>query len=108
VIEISRSLARHLWAVLRRCVRKPYGPHPPAVGLVAGADGLRVWVAHHEVAIEYRQPDPRPADTLRLPLEALSAFAGRGDEVVTLGAAGPDRVLARWSDGGVPQAASCP
>jgi hypothetical protein len=104
VIEISRSLARQLWTVFRRCVRKPYGSHPPAVEFLAGADGLRVWVAHHEVAAECRQPDPRPADTLRLPMDALSAFAGRGEEVVTLEAAGPEKLLARWSDRGVPQA----
>jgi ATPase family associated with various cellular activities (AAA) len=71
---------------------------------LAGADGLRVWVTHQEVAAEYRMPDTRPADTLRLPLEALSAFAGRGEDAVNLDAAGPDKVLARWSDGGVPQA----
>jgi hypothetical protein len=76
----------------------------PAVEFLAGADGLRVWVAHHEVVAEYRQPEPRPADTLRLPMDALSAFAGRGDEVVTLEDAGPDKTLARWSDRGVPQA----
>jgi hypothetical protein len=104
VIEISRSLARHLWGVLRRCIRKPYGSHPPAVELIAGADGLRVWVAHHEVAAEYRQTEPRPAETLRLPMDALSAFAGRGEEIVTLEAAGSDKTLARWSDRGVPQA----
>src|SRR5207247_1689150 len=75
----------------------------PAVELVAGADGLRVRVAHHEVAAEYRQTDPRPAATLRLPLDVLNAFAGRGEETVTLEAAGQDKVLARWSDGGVPQ-----
>jgi hypothetical protein len=104
VIEISHSLARHLWTILRRCVRKPYGSHPPAVEFIAGAEGLRVWVAHHEVAAEYRQPDPRPADTLRLPMDALGAFAGRGDEVVALEAADQGKVLARWSDAGVPQA----
>src|SRR5206468_6639609 len=37
------------------------------------------------------------------PLEAISAFAGRGEEVVALEAAGPDKVQARWSDAGVPQ-----
>jgi len=104
VIEISRSLARHVWAVLRRCVRKPYGSHPPAVEFIAGADGLRVWVAHNEVSAEYRRLEARPADTVRLPFEALSAFAGRGEEVVTLASVGSDKVLARWSDGGVPQA----
>jgi hypothetical protein len=103
VIEISRSLARNLWAVLRRCIRKPYGSQPPTIEFLADADGLRVRVTHHEVAAEYRQPDPRPADTLRLPMDALSAFAGRGEEIVTLEAAGPDKVLVRWSDGGVPQ-----
>jgi hypothetical protein len=90
--------------VIRRCVRKPSDSHLPAVELAAGPDGLRVWVAHLEVAAEYRQPDPRPADTLRLPLEALSAFAGRSEEAVTLEAAGQNKVLARWSDVGVPQA----
>jgi hypothetical protein len=103
MIEIPRSLARHLWTVLRRCVRKPYGSNPPAVAFIAGADGLRACVAHHEVAAEYRQPDPRPADTLRLPMDALGAFAGRYEDVVALEAAGQDKVLARWSDGGVPQ-----
>jgi hypothetical protein len=103
VIEISRSLARHLWTVLRRCVRKPYGPQPPAVEFLAGAEGLRVWAAHDEVAAEYRQSEPRQADTLRLPLEALGAFAGRGENVVVLEPTGRDKVLARWSDAGVPQ-----
>jgi hypothetical protein len=92
VIEISRSLARHVWTVIRRCFRKPYGSHPPAVELLAGSEGLRVRVAHHEVATEYRQPDPRPTDTLRLPMEALGALSGRGEDAVTLEAAGPNKV----------------
>jgi hypothetical protein len=56
VIEISRSLARRLAAILRSSIRKPYFPHVPLVDFRADAQGLCVRVAQGEVAVEYRQP----------------------------------------------------
>ena len=56
MIEIPRSLARHLSAVVRSSIRKPYYPHVPVIDFQADAEGLRVRVVQGEVAVEYRQP----------------------------------------------------
>jgi len=103
MIQISRALARQIRTVFRRCVRKPYGPPPPAVGLLTGPDGLRVRLPRPEFSVEYHQPGSLPMERMILPLEALDNFEGRGPDSVTLDIREGNRVLARWLDGGVPQ-----
>lgn len=103
MIEFSRSVARHVWAVFRRCVKKPYGSTPPMVEFAADAEGLCVRVAHHEVAAEYHLPGSFKAEPICLPMDALADFEGRGEDAVTLEAGDDGTVIGRWSDGGVPQ-----
>jgi hypothetical protein len=105
MIEISRTLARQLKAVLRKAVPAgaPRGQRTPLV-LHAGRDGLRVCAHHPEVAVAYHLPEPRPPDVIALPGAALDDFEGGKDTAVTLENVGPGSVQARWDDAGVPQA----
>jgi hypothetical protein len=103
MIEIRRSLARQLLAVLRRCVPRAHGLRPPQVEFQIGPAGLTVRLAQPEIAVEYRQPGSYPAATLGLPLSALGSFEGRGQDLVTLEAGKDGHAIARWQDGGIPQ-----
>jgi hypothetical protein len=108
VIEISRSLARRLSAVIRNSIRKPYYPHAPVVALQTNAQGLCVRTAQGEVAVEYQQPGAfRPA-TVTLPLDALARVEGRDDGPVILEPGSDGQTVARWEDGGVPQVMAFP
>jgi hypothetical protein len=103
VIEIPRSLARRLSAVLRSSIRKPYFPHVPLVDFHADAQGLCVRVAQGEVAVEYRQPGSFRKATGTLPLDALVTIEGRDESPVILEAGDAGQTVARWNDGGIPQ-----
>jgi hypothetical protein len=103
LIEFPRSLARQLWAVFRRCVRKPYDRCPPVVEFMAHADGLRIRLPHLEVAVEFNHAGSYHAEIVCLPMTALADFEGRGPELVTLENGAENVVTARWTDGGVPQ-----
>jgi hypothetical protein len=104
VIEITRRLARQLRAVLRKAVPQGAGrlPRPP-LALHANPDGLRVRAHQRDVAVEYRQPGTRPADTIALPSEALDDLEGAREAVVLLEKVGEGSVQARWEDDGLPQ-----
>jgi hypothetical protein len=105
MIEITRSLARQLRAVLRKasCAGALRGQRPPLV-FHAGPDGLCVRAHGVDVAAEYRLPGPRPVAVVSLPGAALADIEGRQDAVVTLEETEPGTTQARWEDGGVPQA----
>jgi hypothetical protein len=103
LIQLPRHVARTCRAVFRRVIGRRGGLAPP-VALHSGPEGLRLCLLHPEVAVEYRTPDAGAAETLYLPADALAAIEGRGDDPVTLEAAGENKVLARWQDAGVPQA----
>lgn len=103
MIEITRSLARQLRAVLKKATPRhaPRNSHPDLL-IEAGSDGLRVRSIHGDIAVEYRQPGSYEADKLMLSGEALADFEGRKNELVTL-AATDDGMQARWFGAGVPQ-----
>jgi hypothetical protein len=103
MIEITRSLARRLSAVVRGCFRKPYYPHSPVVDFHTDGHGLCVRAAHADVAVEYRQPGSLRPDRIVLPLDALAAVEGRDDTPVVLEDGEVGQTVARWDDGGVPQ-----
>src|SRR5437868_2185414 len=103
MIEITRSLARRLSAVVRNCVRKPYYPHPPLIDLHTDGQGLCVRAAQADVAVAYRQPGAFRPDRITLPLDALAAIEGRDEGAVILEDGEPGQTVARWEDGGVPQ-----
>jgi hypothetical protein len=104
MIEITRSLARQLSSVLRRCYRKPFHSGVPVVEFAAGAEGLHVRVVNGEVAAEYRQAGTYRPAKIALPLDALAAMQGRDEGVVILESGSASQTVARWQDAGVPQA----
>jgi hypothetical protein len=106
MIEISRALVRHVRAVLRKSTPPGAGRgHRPPVLLQAGRDGLRLRCQQPDVAIEYRLPAVLAPEAITLPGEALEDFEGRKEQdLISLERTGADAVLARWEDGGVPQA----
>jgi hypothetical protein len=105
MIEITRSLARQLRAVLRKasCAGALRSQRPPLV-FHAGPDGLCVRAHGVEVAAEFRLPGARPAAVVSLPGAALEDIESRQDALVTLEETEPGTTQARWEDGGVPQA----
>jgi hypothetical protein len=104
VITIPRSLARQVRAVFRHGAARPHGLPPPLVELLARPEGLRFRLPRPEFALEHLHAGAFAAETLALPLEALAAFEGKSSDPVAVEAVSDDRVLARWQDGGVPQA----
>jgi hypothetical protein len=104
MITITRRYARSLRCILRRTylglARK--GPAPPLVFQTDGAQ-LRARYQHDGIAIEHTITDRQAAETLALPLDALTELESRDDSPITLEAAGPNRTIARWSDRNVPQ-----
>jgi len=105
VITITRALARRLGLVFRRAPLgiAHRGPLPPIV-LTAGGRGLRAQFHHGGLAVAFCEPDPDPAgESIPLPLEALTACAGRGDATVAVEAVAADRTAVRWQEYGVPQ-----
>lgn len=104
MIEITRSLARTLSTVLRKCFRKTQGGTSPVLTLTSDGDGMRIRCFNHEVAVEHFQVGNLPTRTMSLPLDALTACQGRDDGRVTLESASDNQVVARWHDAGMPQA----
>lgn len=103
MIEISRSLARQLRAVLKKSRPRNLTQNAhPVTTFLADKDGLRVQTIQGDVAIECGQPGSYKPDRIIMATEALADFEGRKNEIVTL-AATDDRVQARWFDGAVPQ-----
>lgn len=104
MIQITRSLARQLRAIIRKSVLVGASRYAlQSVALRTDEQGLRIRVPGPEVAVEYHQPGALPPETICLPTEALDNFAGAKDTSVLLETIAPGTVQARWDDGGVPQ-----
>lgn len=103
MIAISRSLARQLRAVLRRCAGRNAGTFKRWLVFQTDSTGLRVQLADTEVSAEFRQAGSYAAETVTLPLDALASFEGRGQDLVQLDADERGQPRARWDEGGVPQ-----
>ncbi|CAN5849835.1 hypothetical protein BH23PLA1_BH23PLA1_26200 [soil metagenome] len=108
MIALTRLQARRLRAVFRR---RPLGINhkglvPPLIWHNDPAGGLRV--RHHRPPLAVECSFPASAGsaslgTLLLPLEALADFEGKDEAAVTLEPGNANRVLARWTDRGIPQ-----
>ena len=83
MITITRRLAQQLRTVLRRAFGNFRGTGP-AIGFIAGKEGLIARSMFGDVAVECRVPGERPAETLWLPFEFLADVAGKKDEPVEL------------------------
>ena len=101
MITITRRLAQQFRAVLRRAFGQVRAG--PAIGFIAGAEGLTVKCMSADAAVELRVPGARAAETLWLPFQALDDFEGKKDDPVELTATDNGRVTAQWRDGNVPQ-----
>jgi hypothetical protein len=104
VITVTRLLVRQLRSVLRRAgITKPSRVSKNSILVRTGPDGLHVRAMSDQVAVEYHQPGPLPADEVLAPFELLAAAEGRGQEPVTLEPQGSRNVLASWNDHDIPQ-----
>ena len=103
MIQIPRSVARKFRAVFRKTVLpgEPT-PRPPAVLFHASRDGLVMRSQSIHVAVEYDLPGKFAPEQLAIPLDALERFEGRDDSPVSLESAS-GKIIARWTDSGVPQ-----
>ena len=102
MITITRRLALQLRTVLRRAFGNFRGTGP-AVGIIAGKEGLTVKSMSGDVAVECRLPGERPTESLWLPFEFLADVAGNSDSEVDLEATGGNQTSAHWRTGSVPQ-----
>jgi hypothetical protein len=102
VITLSRSLARQLRVLLRRCLQPPGPREPPLLRLHVGPSGLELVARQPECALVYRQAGSFPPESLIFRAELLADIEGK-DGTVTLAATGDGKAEARWDDGGVPR-----
>jgi hypothetical protein len=103
LISILRSVLHTFRSLVRRAgLHKRHGAEP-CFSVIAGPDGYRIRAASAEVAIEYQQPGQFDGETILLPVKALDAWNGRGNEQVALEQRPEHRALATWSDRGVPR-----
>src|SRR5579871_1339490 len=104
MIEITRALARQLRAVFRKSTwaGSLRGIRSPVV-FQTDRDGLSVRVYDPEVAVVHHQPGKYAPEALAVPAEVLDDTEGRGEDLISLEANGPQTVQARWTDAGVPQ-----
>src|SRR4051794_34062802 len=104
VITLTRSLARHIRAVVRKAAPgRQSRSEAPRFLFQAGSDGLRIWSHRPDVTVAYHHKGQCDLETLLLPGEALVDFEGKNDTEVTMQSLGNGSVQARWLNGGVPQ-----
>ncbi len=106
MITLTRLHARRLRAVLRRRALgiTHKGQVPPLILQQEPAIGLRVRHQRPPLAVECTLPSSsNSAGTILLPLEGLADFEGKDETTVTLEPGLANRVLARWTDRGIPQ-----
>jgi hypothetical protein len=104
LIQLTRSLARQLRAVLRNSVLAGANRGTPlTIACCTGQQGLTIRAQGAEVGVEYHQPGELPPDSIRLSGEALDDFNGTKSTPVILENAAKNTVQARWDDAGVPQ-----
>ena len=103
MVTITRRLAQQLRTVLRRAFGNIRGKGP-AIGFIAGKEGLIVKSIYSDVAIEFRLPGERTAETIWLPFEFLADVAGKNDEPVDLETTGDGQISVQWRTGNVPHA----
>ena len=100
MIEITRSLARKLVAVLQKSVWAASGrKRIPPVLFRTGPQGLAVSTQYEGLAVRYTQRGGHRGDILAVPGQILQACAGEGKTPVRLEQLGADRGIASWEDG---------
>jgi hypothetical protein len=103
VITIPRTLARLFRTVLRQSVMASgMRGQWPLVLCQTGETGFQLHAQGGDIAVAYRDGDPRPADAIAFSAEVLERFEGRTNELVNLEQVETGKALARWNDVGVP------
>ncbi len=105
MITIARCEARRLRAVLRRSALgiAHRGPLPPITFAIEG-DQLRARHRYGHLAVEHSSRCRWPSEgSVALPLDALADIEGKSDAIVALDPVAPGRVVARWTERGLPQ-----
>jgi len=103
LITIPRSLLDTFRSVVKRAAIMGRRVSAASLSIVDNAEALYLRAANHESAVEYRQPGQGTGVAIHLSLEVLDRWAGKKNEILTLEPAGPERLIARWTDGGVPR-----
>ena len=107
MIALTRAEIRRIHALFcrRYLTTSTRGPLPPLVLTCEPGIGLSVRYHRSHLAVELVLPGDRPssAGSIALPLDALAELEGRDESIVNLDASAFDRVVARWTDRGVPR-----
>lgn len=102
MITITRSLAKELKTILRRAF--PSTRHSPPVIEFAQTDTtLTIRVLHAGSAVQYQHDEAGTPGTILVPFAVLNDCEGTRRDPVTLTAQIEGKVLAEWSDKGIPQ-----
>jgi hypothetical protein len=104
MLSITRRQARGLRPIFRRATFaiSHRGPAPPVVFDNDGSQ-LVARCAHAGLAVEHLLGSIQaPRESIALPLDALADFEGRDDSIVTLELNPDGRIIAHWTDHGIP------
>ena len=100
MIQIPRSLARKLVAVLRKSVwAASRRKNMPPVLFQVGPAGLSVSTQYEDLAVRTTQRGRQRSESLVVPGQALQTFAAKGNGPVSLERLREDRGIARWEEG---------
>lgn len=104
MIRIPRSVLKRFRTLCRRGgLHKFRTSGGPLVTVAGGADGCTLRAASPDVCVQFHDPAPCDAESVRLPLDALEVCEGRDDTPVTLELGPGNRALLSWVDRGVPR-----
>lgn len=102
MISIPCSVLKSFRSLVRKAgLHKRFAGATPGVSLIANAGGCLIRSASHEAAIQHRHAGSFPTEEYHLPLEALDAHDGKGNDLVTLESVGNGRTSLNWTDRGV-------
>ncbi len=103
MIQVSRSIIRQFRTAMKKSVALhcPKGSNPPVV-MRTDANGLTIHAQHNNVALAVHTDGLFTAERIVVPARALEEFEGREQSNVELAYTTSSKVLARWTDRGVP------
>lgn len=102
MITITRSLAKELKAILRRAFQHTRHS-PPVIEFVQLDTSLTVRAHYAGSAVQYQHDEASTPGTLLVPFAVLDDCEGTKREPVTLTPQAEGKLLAEWSDKGIPQ-----
>ncbi|MBA4020719.1 MAG: hypothetical protein C0483_26475 [Pirellula sp.] len=106
MISIPRSILSTFRALIRKAGSpRRYAAAAAGVSFVADADVCLIRWSSPAAAIQYRLVGSFDAAQHHLPIGALDAFDGKGDDLVTLEAGSENSTTVSWTDRGVPRQA---